>query len=68
MRRAIGATTKTAGKAMIQLEHHALNQIPGSSAVNPTAVMVETPDITADMIIDRKKPKAIGARRAGIMQ
>lgn len=66
MRRAIGATTSTAGKAMIQLEYHARNHTPGRSAVSPMADMVDTPEITADMIIDRKNPKAMGAKRGGI--
>lgn len=63
----MGATISTAGKAMNQLEYHALNQTADKSAEIPTAEIVDTPEITADMIIDKKKPKAIGAKRAGIM-
>lgn len=63
----MGATINTAGKATTQLEYHALNQIPSKADVMPIADTVETPEITADIIIDRKNPKTIGAKRAGIM-
>jgi hypothetical protein len=52
---------------MIQLEDQAVNQTPGRSAERPTAEIVETPEITADINMDKKNPKAIGAKRAGIM-
>lgn len=52
---------------MIQLEYHAWNHVAGNADVNPSAVIVETPEITADMMIDTTKAKATGARRIGII-
>ena len=40
--------------------------MPERMAPAPMAEMVETPEISPDMISDKKKPKAMGAKRAGI--
>ena len=61
IRRATGATTRTDGNATIQLLIHARAQIIGSAEDKPTADNVTTPEITADMIIDKTKPKTMGA-------
>lgn len=68
IRRAIGATIRTAGNATIQLEYHARNHVAGKSSVTPTVEFVETPEMIADMIIDKKNPKTNGAKRAGIIR
>ena len=67
MRRVIGATTKTAGKATAQLVIHDPNQWPGNSASTPKARHVAIPETMADIMPDRKKPKTMGANRAGII-
>ena len=61
IRRAMGATIRTEGKATSQLDNHAFNQMLDKTAPAPRAEMVETPEMSPDMISDRKKPKAMGA-------
>ena len=57
----MGATIRTEGKATTQLDSQAFTQMPDKTAPTPMAEMVETPEISPDMISDRKKPKAMGA-------
>lgn len=67
MRRVIGATTNTVGKATIQLNTHdvihgAINGLPASST--RTVAINET---IQDIRPDRIKPNRTGANRAGII-
>lgn len=51
---------------MTQLLIQASAQMPGRAADSPTADRVATPEMIADMIIDRQNPNTSGAKRCGI--
>jgi len=65
MRRVIGATSSTSGRAI----SHAMSQAPiqtfSRSAPGPDARMVEMPNTTRDISPDRMRPNKAGAKRAG---
>ena len=63
----MGATTRTAGNAMAQDASQFDIQTLKRPSTSPNARNVETPDTRSDMRQERKKPKTIGEKRAGIM-
>jgi hypothetical protein len=63
MRRVMGASTRTAGKATAQLVAQTVAQCPGNAASSPRARAVAIPDTIADISPDRIRPKRMGAKR-----
>ena len=61
MRRVIGATTKTAGKARAQLGSQPLIQRPRNWASSGAARAVAMPETMKDMSPERMKPKRMWA-------
>lgn len=62
MRRTIGATIRTAGKATA----HEESQAPMMPLSDPSASHVETHATMQDIMPDRRKPNAIGSSRLGM--